>query len=392
MPASQARSWSQVSQFIQDGIKFLNDDLQLSVKFAIEFPKNGVEENGDIVKAILPAPCEDTKYKSNTIIDDHQKKDGPVNEIYLEELLNIENLTEDEPELVKETRRILSLNRNDSVELCNQGIGGTYFISNEDGERIAVFKPTDEEPGAPGNPKTLISVPLLPPGGGSIREVAAYLVDQGFAGVPETFYVSGITHPAFNSIKSGSLQRYIPNTEDSSEFSSSRYSISDVQKIGTLDIRLYNMDRNSENLLVQNPNNPKLIPIDHTYVLPPALSFLWFDWLHWKQAKEPFSPELLEYIKNIDMEKDAAILRSLGIGEAPIRTMMISTSLLKIAALKFGYNLFQIGSIVSQKNLNEESRLEKIVKKVEEMNGDNKETFLDVLSLIIEEELKNMKQ
>jgi len=395
------RPWSQVTNLIHDGMKLLNEDLQLSVKIAVEFPKNG-EENGDLVKAILPAPGEDINNTISNIfdldehhdLDEHrdQEKNGLGHENELEKLTNIENLTEDEPELVKETRRILALNRHESVELCNQGIGGTYFISNEDGEKIAVFKPTDEEPGAAGNPKAPTPAPLLPPGGGSIREVAAYLVDQGFAGVPETFYVSGIQHPAFNNIKSGSLQRYIPDTEDSSEFSSSRYSISDVQKIGILDIRLYNMDRNSENLLIQNPKNPKLIPIDHTYVLPPALSFLWFEWLHWKQAKQPFSPELLEYIKNIDIEKDAAILRSLGIDEAPIRTMMISTSLLKIAALKFGYNLFQIGSIVSPKNINEESQLEKIVQKVEEMNGDDHEMFLEVLSMVMEEELKNKKQ
>jgi len=74
--------------------------------------------------------------------------------------------------------------------------------------------------------------------------------------------------------------------------------------------------------------------------------------------------------------------------EAPIRTMVISTSLLKIAAIKFGYNLFQIGSIVSQKNINEESQLEKMVKKTEAMINGDKDQFLEVLSQVIEEELK----
>jgi len=382
-PSPAHKTWHKVSHLIQDGMKLFNEDLQLSVKIGLEFPTNGVEEKEDLTKAILPA--------LNNNNEDREYHDQEKTELYLEKnnkLLNIENRTEDEPELVKETRRILSLNRCDSVELCSQGIGGTYFISNEARERIAVFKPNDEEPGSDGNPKGLIPDPLLPPGGGSIREVAAYLVDQGFAGVPETYFVSGLKHPAFNSVKSGSLQRYIPNTEDSSEISSSRYSVPDVHKIGILDIRLYNMDRNSENLLIQNPKNPKLIPIDHTYVLPHELSFLWFEWLHWKQAKQPFSPELLEYIKSIDIEKDTAILRQLGMDEAPIRTMVISTSLLKIAAIKFGYNLFQIGSIVSQKNINEESQLEKMVKKTEAMINGDKDQFLEVLSQVIEEELK----
>jgi hypothetical protein len=299
---------------------------------------------------------------------------------------------ESKPELVNRIEQILSSNQKNSVQLCSEGIGGTYFIQNEQGQKLAVFKPTDEEPGAEFNPKDPQPNPLLPPGGGSIREVAAYLLDNGFAGVPETYLISGIQHCAFNSPqpKSGSLQRYIENIEDH-EMSSSFFAVEDVHKMGILDIRLVNMDRNSENYLILNSVNPKLVPIDHSYILPPALSFVWFAWLYWKQAKQPFSNEHLNYIQNLDIRRDSEILARLGFEPESIRTMKISTTLLKIAALKFGYNLFQIGSILSRKkDLTEESELEKMVEKAESLTT-QPDQFLDVLTKIITEELQKIK-
>jgi len=313
--------------------------------------------------------------------------------------INLNSIPESKPELVNRIEQILSSNQKNSVQLCSEGIGGTYFIQNEQGQRLAVFKPTDEEPGAQFNPKDPQLNPLLPPGGGSIREVAAYFLDNGFAGVPETYLISGIQHCAFNSPnpKSGSLQRYIENIEDH-EMSSSFFAVEDVHKMGILDIRLFNMDRNSENYLIinsVNPNinsvNPKLVPIDHSYILPPSLSFVWFAWLYWKQAKQPFSKEHLNYIENLDIRRDSEILARLGFEPESIRTMKISTTLLKIAAVKFGFNLFQIGSILSRKkNFTEESELEKMVEKAESLKT-NPEQFLDVLTKIITEELQNIK-
>jgi len=53
---------------------------------------------------------------------------------------------------VLKARQILSESEYDSVVLCEEGVGGTYFIQ-ENNCKIAVFKPTDEEPGAANNPK-----------------------------------------------------------------------------------------------------------------------------------------------------------------------------------------------------------------------------------------------
>jgi len=38
-------------------------------------------------------------------------------------------------------------------KLVEDGLGGTYFVKDRDGDTIAVFKPRDEEPLAPNNPK-----------------------------------------------------------------------------------------------------------------------------------------------------------------------------------------------------------------------------------------------
>jgi hypothetical protein len=40
-----------------------------------------------------------------------------------------------------------------SIELCEEGVGGTYFMKNKKGRRIAIFKPQDEEPFHVNNPK-----------------------------------------------------------------------------------------------------------------------------------------------------------------------------------------------------------------------------------------------
>jgi len=252
--------------------------------------------------------------------------------------------TEDsEPELICSVRNCIS-ESDETVELCEEGVGGTYFIY-ENNKKIAVFKPIDEEPGASNNPKASNTPkPLLPHGGGARREVAAYLLDNGRAGVPETYFLENVTHSAMNGgmPKSGSVQKFIENVGDSSTMSPSRFATSDVHNIGILDLRLFNMDRNEQNILVKKiseyPATPgsapggvryQLVPIDHTYSLPPTLEGAWFEWHHWRQAKEKFSEETLEFIRRIDVEKDVELLRKVGIEEEGINTMKISTTFLK---------------------------------------------------------------
>jgi len=250
--------------------------------------------------------------------------------------------------------------------LCEEGVGGTYFIKNPSGSYVAVFKPNDEEPGAPSNPKDLIQTPLLPPGGGYLREVAAYLLDSDhFSGVPETYILSKVTHANFanNGEKTGSLQRFIKNEGVSSDMGNSSFSIDAVHRIGVLDLRIFNMDRNGENLLVQRQDAVALVPIDHTYSLPPitSLDSAYFEWHYWPQTKKPFSQETLNYIYSINIENDAHMLRSLGLPESSILTMVVSSLLLKEAATA-GWTLFDIANFVSRKPpATQASKLEEIV-------------------------------
>jgi hypothetical protein len=91
-------------------------------------------------------------------------------------------------------------------EPAPEGMGGTYFLRDESRNRVCIFKPCDEEPMAPNNPKEwqgrAMGAPGLKPsvrvGEAAIREVAAYLLDHhGFAGVPAAC-LAKCYHPVLN--------------------------------------------------------------------------------------------------------------------------------------------------------------------------------------------------
>jgi len=145
------------------------------------------------------------------------------------------------------------------------------------------------------------------------------------------------------------------------DLSPSLISVSDVQKMAQLDIRMFNLDRNDENMLVTKENgNNKLVPIDHAYSLPNTLEDgAWFDWMNWKQAKQPISKEILEYIERISIEKDAEILKNLNFSEESINVMKMSTLALKTLA-KNGYNMHEIAVFLTRPTRKELSPLEEI--------------------------------
>jgi len=138
--------------------------------------------------------------------------------------------------------------QNGDIKLCSTGVGGTYFVY-VNNNIISVFKPLDEEPGAPSNPKNMVVNPILPWGKGALREVAAYAIDNSFSGVPETYFVE--TKNSEGILKKGSLQKFIPNDGDCSDLGANSFTVDDVHRIGVFDIRTLNMDRNDENILVQ---------------------------------------------------------------------------------------------------------------------------------------------
>eukprot|EP00536_Pseudo-nitzschia_multiseries_P012850 jgi/Psemu1/260953/estExt_Genewise1Plus.C_5120019 len=286
--------------------------------------------------------------------------------------------------LVQQAKLALSLNL--KPEFILDGSGGTYFLHNTRKAKIAVFKPADEEPYAENNPRGYIRQPGqdmflregVVPGEACVREVAAFMLDHGgFSGVPMTTLVE-CRHPSFNingsrltlseggaSIgthslshsslspksalpkKVGSFQEFVRTECSMDDLSPSKISVEEVHKIAILDIRLMNADRNSANLLVRrrkSDNSLELVPIDHGFCLRSVADTSWMDWcwLDWAQLKEPMSPKTKKYILNLDIEKDAKMLRDrFNICNEALAYFYASSSILK-EGTKAGLSLYEI--------------------------------------------------
>eukprot|EP00884_Botryococcus_braunii_P006075 jgi/Botrbrau1/15469/Bobra.43_2s0091.1 len=247
-------------------------------------------------------------------------------------------------------------------QLAPAGSGGSYFMTDEDGNNVAVFKPADEEPLAANNPKGRHIGSEdghglrhgIYPGEGAVREVAAYLLDHDhFSGVPPTALVTckhlEEEQPWSEDIKIGSLQAYIKSDGDCEEQGYSLFPCAEVAKIAVLDIRLANTDRNGSNILVsRGPDGTiRLTPIDHGYCLPSSLQDITFEWLYWPQARQPFNAAATAYIRSLDAEADLALLDAHGLHIRPecARIFRACTLLLKMGA-EAKLTPYQIGSLM----------------------------------------------
>jgi len=282
------------------------------------------------------------------------------------------------PELLTRVRMGL---KSFAPELCEDGVNGTYFLRDKSGKTIAVFKPTDEEGNSNNNPKIQSGFPNrsipskgIKDGEAAYREVAAYLLDrEGFIGVPRTDLVqitADFRNDKKEETKIGSLQQFIDSDGSAEDFGCTGFPVRDVHKIGILDIQMLNLDRHAGNVLIKKNANTKkleLTPIDHGFSLPDSLECSWFEWMSWPQSKIPFDDETKSYIMRINIEKDAELLAKLGIRSQCIKTMMITTTLLKKAVLH-NMTLFQIGSMLCRDNNNPDqpSELETLCKKCED--------------------------
>ncbi|KAG9450014.1 hypothetical protein H6P81_009979 [Aristolochia fimbriata] len=251
------------------------------------------------------------------------------------------------------------------------GLGGAYYLRSDNGTKISVVKPIDDEAGLSKGFVGLILGPqgLARPsldGETAVREVAAYLLDHGgFAGVPPTALVS-ISEAAFRSNRSktmaavapapapsrmASIQRFVPHDYDAGDLGFSSFSVASVHRIGILDIRILNIDRHTGNILVTKQSTTagfgshlndgcavdgptELVPIDHGLCLPEAIEDPYFEWLHWPQASVPFSEAEFDYINGLDPTRDAELLRSELplLKESSIRVLLLCTIFLQRAA------------------------------------------------------------
>jgi len=240
----------------------------------------------------------------------------------------------------------------------SKSVAETYVVHHEptnrqrSNSRVAVFKPQDEETGS----KLTHALGQINPeraglvvGGGAKRERAAYLLDTNigrFSGVPETALVSGklaisnvvaggkLAISNRKTQKRGSLQRFCESdgsAEDRPDLVRLASNLQ-VQKIGILDMRIFNTDRHGGNILCkQDSNGTTLIPIDHGMSIPDwhFLAEAFFDWAYWAQVEGPFDPAAVNAIERINIEKDSVALRGIGIPEGCVATMILSTMTLK---------------------------------------------------------------
>lgn len=246
------------------------------------------------------------------------------------------------------------------------GISGSYILLGYQRQKLGIFKPKDEEPGAIGNPKSYAGFDPNP--SGYRNERTAYLLDkkEHFSGVPLTkitsfskkYFLSANNRLVPNELI-GSFQKWVPNTQQAAEvyseypkfFTSAkgpRIPVDEIHKIAILDIRTLNCDRHMKNFLVDQ-DGKKIYPIDHGYTLMENALYLRFDWMNFPQAKKPFSANSLNYIKQIDIEKDLQLIQrklpSSVKKQAIVSRLRIALMLLKEGA-KQGLTPYQIGDLM----------------------------------------------
>jgi len=293
-------------------------------------------------------------------------------------------------------------------EFCEEGVNGSYFMKNKNGQTVAIFKPADEEgrlspkrkkSSEDDDEETPIVDRGIADGEGAQREVAAYLLDRKhFSSVPETitatfesFKVAGVEMGP----KTGSLQEFVENDGSAEDIGPGVFPAHQVHKIGVLDMRIFNNDRHLGNILYRQmeEGDPgyQLVPIDHGLSLSPTLEHGWFDWLMWPQAKHPFDEKTKEHIASLDVEEDARVLRELGIREECIQTMKITTTFLKKATTA-GLTLYDIGTLSTRTVPEEPSELENMVEEARAKTSEEKKqsTFFPILFSIMDKRISGL--
>ena len=274
--------------------------------------------------------------------------------------------------------------------LADGAMGGTYFLRDTQKNMTIVCKPGDEEPNSPHNPYQISTHPSgwgaaykgkILPGFGMYREVAAYLLDYGFAGVPPTqlarvrdYMLVGENETAQSHANSESsigykicsVQSFVRSECSAEDMGPGKFYKDDVQRIAVMDIRLCNLDRHEGNMLVSSDtpyrlihatsgdSNTKanegkfhLIPIDHGYLLPHVLhmSDPSLAWIHWPQANEPLSDSARQYVEALDYTHDAELLRRVvgaALPETSLLTLRVCTAYLK-KGVAAGLTLKELG-------------------------------------------------
>ena len=191
------------------------------------------------------------------------------------------------PEIVEAT---LALDQGIRPAPLAEGISGTYLLHDRRRNPWAIFKPVEQEPGGPSNPKGFSDMRgflrkiHIESGTNYLRERAAYLLDRShFSSVPLTA-IASLPRIAFGGgagLTKGSFQMFVPNCKHAWD----HYQIlpwflsfarghkippHEIHKIAILDIRTLNCDRHLKNFLVVPGGAPiRSITATHFRAMPP---------------------------------------------------------------------------------------------------------------------------
>jgi hypothetical protein len=228
------------------------------------------------------------------------------------------------------------------TESIADGQTGSVYAVEVSGEKVAVFKPEQGEK---------FTRRSLDRGQGYVREEVVYLVDRisgSQAGVPVTAQAAiGVE----GDVLQGSVQAFVGDVigcvEDfamprdarqANEFISQET----AEALALLDMRIFNMDRHTGNLLLLGREAPHgLGPIDHGCCLPPwwKLGEANFDaWCGWAQLQSSPCDSSRELAREAaqDLPRTCAMARAVGLEESAVLTLQLCTIFVMIGVGELG--------------------------------------------------------
>mmetsp|Transcript_35923 Transcript_35923/g.95345 ORF Transcript_35923/g.95345 Transcript_35923/m.95345 type:complete len:499 (-) Transcript_35923:375-1871(-) len=247
----------------------------------------------------------------------------------------------------------------------DEGQTGTVYALETGGDKVAVFKPLAGEHFE----RRGVDV-----GTGALREEAAYLIDRiagSQAGVP----VTSRTRITVNGeITEGSVQAFVGDVVGFAEdFGMPRdferacafVPQEAVEALALLDMRLFNMDRHTGNLMFLHAEKPHALgPIDHGCCLPPwwmlseAVFDAWLEWPQLQQAPSDFARELAG-IAVQRLPQVITALRDLGLSEETLVTHRVCATLIGVGVAELGLPIGSLAQLMVRQDYQELSWLEK---------------------------------
>lgn len=234
----------------------------------------------------------------------------------------------------------------------DHGQTGTVYALEAGGEKIAVFKPTDGEK---------FSRKSLDVGMGAVREEAVYLVDRLCGSQAKVPVTSRASIEVDGNTLHGSVQAFVIDVlgfiedfamprdlEKAIEFVPQK----EAEALALLDMRVFNMDRHSGNLLLLRREKPhSLGPIDHGCCLPPwwCLGEAIFDaWISWPQLQTPPCEATREAARQAreKLQQTCEMVTDAGLDASGVVTLQLCTLFVFVGVAELGLPLGQLAALM----------------------------------------------